>query len=641
MCVKVGNQRSALHKLDMGTPQGAVLSPTLFCIMLHDITDVDIKDCELNLYADDICLTHDKGRRGGSQAFRKKYKNNFQIAINNINAYMNNLGLYFSGQKTQYLITSRLKSSKKTGGWDITNDTINVDGSNVTVSKMIKYLGVTFTKTLNWGPQISAIRTGCYRAMNLIKHLAGQHWCRGTEFLVDLVRLLIRSRITYGIEAFFGMTNSDLERLNGLESRALKIALGIPAQANRSDTYREVAWLTIREQIRLNVARYIVRTMVVPNHPCKIFWSMNENAVYATEHIKSERYKTKCISLYEEALPVIGKSKLNLDNVEHFIAPSLYLNERKSPKFVTTLKDKKSDNMARAKACADEIIYDNFRDHLQIFTDGSVRDDGKTGYGIVFKYQDRFHRELDIARRTSDNLSTFSVEMQAIKHGLAIARNIFPSADKYVVLTDSLSSLQALQNKPKKRYDMHNEINKSITELMNAGIDVSICHIPSHVGIYGNEEADKAAKNGTEKPVIDIQLKLTRNEAYKLIDDTTATNEQCFPSYSRKFPKCSKGVYPPLEYHDKIILRKIRTRSTLIHLKYVETVCPCGKILQNLSHLLENCPILNNELKNVKEYLAKYNFDLEHLFIYHKLLGWEPAKFFCEQIKRSSISFAF
>ena len=639
MCVKVGNQRSALHRIDMGTPQGAVLSPTLFCILLHDITDVDIKDCELNLYADDICLTNDKGHRGGSEAVRKKYKNNFQTAINNINAYMNNLGLYFSGQKTQYLITSRRKG--KTGGWDINNDTINVDGSIVTVSKMVKYLGITFTKMLRWGPHISAIRTGCYRAMNLIKHLAGQHWCRGTKFLVDLVRLLIRSRITYGIEAFFGMTNSDLEMLNGLESRAIKIALGIPAQANRSDTYREVAWLTIEEQIRLNVARYIVRTMVVPNHPCKRFWTMNENAIYATELMKNEMFKTKCLSLYEKAMPVISKSKLNLDNVEHFIAPTLYLNERINPKFVTTLTDKKSDNMARAKALADEIIYDKFRDHLQIFTDGSVQDDGKTGYGIIFKYQDKFYRDLDIARRTSDYLSTFSVEMQAIKHGLEVARNYFPTADKYVVLTDSLSSLQALQNKPKKRYDMHNDIHKNVTELMSAGIDITICHIPSHVGIYGNEEADGAAKKGTEKPEIDIQLKLTRNEAYKLINDTTATNESCFPSYSHKFPKGSKGVYPPLEYHDRIILRKIRTRSTRIHLKYIETVCPCGQILQNLNHLLEDCPVLNTELKNIKEYLAKYNFDLKQLFIYHEVLGWEPAKFFCEQINRSSISFAF
>jgi len=64
-----------------------------------------------------------------------------------------------------------------------------------------------------------------------------------------------------------------------------------------------------------------------------------------------------------------------------------------------------------------------------------------------------------------------------------------------VIYSDSLSSLQAIQS-----FDIINitvfTILKLYTQLADIGKHVSLCWIPSHVRIKGNEMADKAAKEG-------------------------------------------------------------------------------------------------------------------------------------------------
>ena len=61
MAVKVGEAVSRTHTLDMGVPQGSVIAPTLFCIMLHDIETANRPGLQLALFADDPSpcrLTH-------------------------------------------------------------------------------------------------------------------------------------------------------------------------------------------------------------------------------------------------------------------------------------------------------------------------------------------------------------------------------------------------------------------------------------------------------------------------------------------------------------------------------------------------------------------------------------------------------
>ena len=103
MTVKHGNAYSKNHFLDMGSPQGSVLSPLLFIILLHDIDKVDIGDNELLLYADDICLISNIVQ---IKQYGHTIKDKHQKAIDALSEYLEDLGLNFASEKTQFQVVS-------------------------------------------------------------------------------------------------------------------------------------------------------------------------------------------------------------------------------------------------------------------------------------------------------------------------------------------------------------------------------------------------------------------------------------------------------------------------------------------------------------------------------------------------------
>ena len=63
---------------------------------------------------------------------------------------------------------------------------------------------------------------------------------------------------------------------------------------------------------------------------------------------------------------------------------------------------------------------------------------------------------------------------------------------KWVIYTDSLSSILAIENN-RENHPILNQIYDILAELQNQGKQITIC-TSAHIGVKGNEEADKAAK---------------------------------------------------------------------------------------------------------------------------------------------------
>ena len=93
--------------------------------------------------------------------------------------------------------------------------------------------------------------------------------------------------------------------------------------------------------------------------------------------------------------------------------------------------------------------------------------------------------------RIPDGSSVFTAEAKVIDLALDFVK-ICAYTDKFVIFSNSLSVLQALKHTYSKYSQIqhlllkHHEIPSSKT--------VIYCWIPSHIGIYGNEKADKNAK---------------------------------------------------------------------------------------------------------------------------------------------------
>ena len=153
-------------------------------------------------------------------------------------------------------------------------------------------------------------------------------------------------------------------------------------------------------------------------------------------------------------------------------------------------------------------INDNYETEkfVPVYTDGS-KSDNYVSSSAVFPV-DIFKANLLV------HTSIFTAEAVALKLAVQyIQRDAIP---KSVIYSDSLSCLQALANKNFEN-PIIREIVHIITYLHEVGSQIVFCWIPGHVGIKGNEKADKIAKDiidhkiyGIKTPYTDFRLQISK-----------------------------------------------------------------------------------------------------------------------------------
>ena len=104
--------------------------------------------------------------------------------------------------------------------------------------------------------------------------------------------------------------------------------------------------------------------------------------------------------------------------------------------------------------------------------------------------------------RIPNNSSIFSLELKAID----LALNHIEQDDywRYIIYTYSFSAMQALEGETPL-----NPLIVSLQEKLSRlceRTDIVFCWLPSHVGISGNEEADKAAKDASSLEVLPFKV---------------------------------------------------------------------------------------------------------------------------------------
>ena len=177
----------------------------------------------------------------------------------------------------------------------------------------------------------------------------------------------------------------------------------------------------------------------------------------------------------------------------------------KSPTYLYNLASDK-------KATTDPMIFktkfleikEQYYTHKEIYTDGSKDGEKVASAAILDGELYQF--------RLPNNASIFSAELQATD--LAPSHIEQDAYWRYIIFTYSLSVMQALESEKTDNPLVVSHLGKLSALCERA--DIVFCWLPSHIGIAGYEEADKAAKDALLLEV--LPLKVPFSDFKPLID---------------------------------------------------------------------------------------------------------------------------
>ena len=170
------------------------------------------------------------------------------------------------------------------------------------------------------------------------------------------------------------------------------------------------------------------------------------------------------------------------------------------------------DQSPSLQACiTNELLENNYSQSLQIFTDGSVLEDGSAGAAFAIP---EFH-----SLRKSFSLppvSIFTAELTAILMALQHISEVRTPPCAIVICSDSRSALSSIRSdSTSAREDLVLEIGTVVHQLITRGTEVRFQWVPAHVCLSGNEMADRAAKRGARRLESQtLQLKLGLADIY-------------------------------------------------------------------------------------------------------------------------------
>ena len=465
MQVRVGSTLSDFYDQEQGVPQGSILSTTLFNIKINNIVKCLDSKTDGSLHVDDFGICY---RSKNMRTIERK----LQQCINRIEDWATSNGFKFSKSKTQCVHFCKLRK--------VHNDPVlYLYGSPIPVVEESKFLGVIFDRKLSFIRHIRYLKAKCLRALNLLKVLSHTSWGADRFTLLHLYRSLVRSKLDYGSIVYGSARKSYLQILDTVHHQGLRLALGAFRTSPVTSLYVEAdePSLTLRRE-KLSL-QYAIRLAANPSNPAfKVIFSPQFSEIY-------ERKPTAIRPFGLRVLPLLDSTNINPTNIEkHFVTeiPSWCMKKPDILFDLHTSKKSFSDSLIMKQNF--HILQSRYTEYQHIYTDGSK--DGEK-VGCAFLYGNHFS-----SLRIPDGSSVFTAEAKAIDLALDFIDSCFLH-DKFLIFSDSLSVLKALNHTSSKNSQIQKLLEKH-HKIANTK-EILFCWLPSHVGIIGNEIADRKAKD--------------------------------------------------------------------------------------------------------------------------------------------------
>ena len=202
-------------RIRRGCPQGGILSPFLWNLVVDDLLKFSAKEIPgyLQAFADDL-VTLAEGSDTGVIWQRT------QKTINTIEKWCDTKGLKISALKTKIVMFTWNRN------W--TMRPISVGGNTITLSKTVKFLGVTLDNKLNYNTHIDNVTQKATAALMQCKRAVGPMWGLSPKTCKWIYTTVVRPILSYSATIWVRTLDNknNLKKLERVQALALRIMTG-------------------------------------------------------------------------------------------------------------------------------------------------------------------------------------------------------------------------------------------------------------------------------------------------------------------------------------------------------------------------------------------------------------------------------
>lgn len=570
--VKIQNFYSDPKPQEEGVPQGSVLSCLLFNLAINDIANGIPQHVQPSLYVDDLAIFIEV-------TYIDSAERSLQSAVNVIAENASKNGFKISFDKTTGVIFHRKRM--------VNPPNIKLYNRTIQFRNEVKFLGLTLDSRLTWLPHITNLRNRALKAANILKILSHLRWGADRLTLFRIYRAIIRTKMDYGCQLYDTAKESVLYKLSVVHHICIRLCTGAFKSSPIKSLYSESGEPALqyrRDQLSLQhftrikrlkdsrtcaaVVRDFDRPITPPPRP-------NTPQPFGTRvKILLNKYEIPNGNVYPYNILEIPIWRTRIDVCKEL----RQVKKNENPE--ATLKSYYLDHLTEKHSCS-----------LKIFTDGSKCNSG-AAFAVVAN-------QTVIERTRMPNESTIhSCELSAIEAALNYAS--LQSPCEITVATDSLSSIQSIEDSQSNHPIVLN-IYSRLHELQNRGFRIWLCWVPSHVGIQGNELADRAAFTATTNGPIPL-TPLPYRDYYPKIKQKIREKweEEWVAITNNKLREVKTTTKPWITAHSsnrthEVSLCRLRIGHTLYTQQYLmerreQPICEVCNTPLTVKHILSHCP---------------------------------------------------
>lgn len=586
--VRLGNELSDIYPMENGIPQGSSISPVLFTLMMNDLSSCFPEDINLAIFADDVAIW-------ASHRIHFVLEQRINETLEKINTWCWNWGFKLSHSKTTAILFTKRHQ--------IPQISLKLNSHEITFQKQIRYLGITFDSKLTYRQHINNLVVKCKKRLNFMKMISGTKWGAKRELLLLLYRTLIRSVIDYGLPCYGHAKKSSLQKVTTIQNTCLRLALRAFKSTPIAALHVAANELPLSERFRQSIELYIGKILSIP---------------ITIKPFSPSDYRV-----------LTNLTELNINTLEHFNTPQWLLH---SPEIDCSINSELQNCTTPQEKC--NLFYDhvttNYTEFTHFYTDGSKSNENTTCsfYCSTNNLIRRF-----ILRNGS---SVLTAELSAIYFTMLYIQEY--GKKQSIIFTDSLAAVSKLNSTKWTNCQLSNNALMLQDQIRKNNFKMIIMWVPSHVGIMGNEIADKEAKSANVENATNIYNQHNFSEYKSLIkskylyewnkkytDGETAmvfkSLYPCVESYKLDLSKyCKKSQSDIIRLQTgHCLLNKHLFRLKLHHNELCETCLEP----ETVQHFIMTCNKYKTIRRKLKEVCFKENlqFTLKNVLTNESLIG--------------------